>query len=183
MQKNNLWLRSFQSRNKQMIHVRPIQAGDLDHFIDIFEHMGAESRYQRFNQTQNHLSPQKIKTEAQRMVDISLDGGAGLIAFTDRPVQKEIPVAVARYVLIDAQTAEIAMSVRDDMHGQGIGTTLFNLLLAEAEQAGIQKIVGMLQNNNTGMWVLFDRIPYPVTRILDGTISDIEIDLTKTKKT
>ncbi|NJN55439.1 MAG: hypothetical protein HC804_12195 [Anaerolineae bacterium] len=39
---------------------------------------------------------------------------------------------------MDQQTAEIAMSIRDDMQGLGIGTWLLGLAIEDARTAGIQ---------------------------------------------
>ena len=183
IEKNDLWLTSFQAKNNKILQVRYVLPGDEVHFIDIFEHMGEESRYQRFNQSQSNLSINKIRTEAQRMVEVTVENGLGLIAFGEVAGETAVPIAAARYIKMNEKTAEVAMSVRDDMHGQGIGTILFNLLLEEAKKNGLTKLVGMMQNSNTAMWIVFDRLPYPVTRIPDGTVSDIEIDLTRFKET
>ena len=177
----NVWVSSFHAKNNQKVDVRYVLPGDEPHFIDIFEHMSEESRYQRFNQTHNNLSVQKMVTEAHQMIEVTTHNGNGLIAFAAGDGEEVIPVAVARYVKMDEETAEAAMSVRDDMHGQGIGSILFRQLVEEAKRNGIKTLVGMMQNSNTAMWVIFDRLPYPVKRIPDGTVSDIEIDLTQFK--
>ena len=181
IEKEKIWLTTFHSKNNKKINVRYIVPGDEAFFIDIFEHMGEESRYQRFNQTHNNLSLQKMRTEAQQMIDVTMHNGRGLIAFAELDGETAVPVAAARYVKLDEETAEAAMSVRDDMHGQGLGTILFRQLVEEAKRNGIKTLVGLMQNSNTAMWVIFDRLPYPVKRIPDGTVSDIEIDLTQFK--
>ena len=183
----NVWVSSFHAKNNKKINVRHVLPGDERYFIDIFEHMSEESRYQRFNQTHNNLSLQRKNTEAHQMIEVTTHNGSGLIAFMEEDEETvngrttAVPVAVARYVKMDEDTAEAAMSVRDDMHGQGIGSILFRQLVEEAKRNGIKTLVGMMQNSNTAMWVIFDRLPYPVKRIPDGTVSDIEIDLTQFK--
>lgn len=176
-----VWVSSFHAKNNKRINVRYVLPGDEAYFIDIFEHMSEESRYQRFNQTHNNLSLQKMKAEAHQMIEVTLHNGNGLIAFAEVEGETAVPIAVARYVKMDEETAEAAMSVRDDMHGQGIGTILFKQLIEEAKRDGLNTLVGLMQNSNTAMWVIFDRLPYPVKRTPDGTVSDIEIDLTQFK--
>ena len=181
MQRDNLWLTSFLTRNGFDVKVRYLHSGDTPHLLDVFNHMGEESRYQRFNQSIEGMSTKRIWDEASQIAETTLADNRGLIAFADLPDQAHAPIAVARYVHISPEKAEVAMSVRDDMQGQGVGTTLLNLLLEEAKSAGLQTLVGMLQNSNSGMWVVFDRIPYVVRRMPDGVVSDVEIDLTKLK--
>ena len=183
MQRDNLWLTSFLTRNGFDVKVRYLHSGDAPQLLDVFNHMGEESRYQRFNQSVDGLSAKRICDEALQIAEATLADNRGLIAFADLPDQAHAPIAVARYVHVSPEQAEVAMSVRDDMQGQGVGTTLLNLLLEEAKSAGLQKLVGMLQNNNMGMWVVFDRMPYEVKRLPDGVVSDVEIDLTRLKKT
>lgn len=181
MQEENLWLTSFSTRNNIQVNVRFLQTEDVPLLIDIFEHMGEESRYQRFNQSVENLSQKRIWDEAAQIVEMSTSQGKGFIAFVDMPHQSNVPIAVARYVHMSADKAEVAMSVRDDFQGQGVGTVLFNFLLDEAKKSGLHSLVGMLLNNNMGMWIVFDRIPYKVTRVLDGIVSDVEVHLNELK--
>ena len=182
MHEENLWLTSFSTRNNIQVKVRFLQKEDAPLLIDIFEHMGEESRYQRFNQSVENLSQKRIRDEAMHMVETTTSNGKGLIAFVDLPYQGNVPIAVARYVHMSADKAEAAMSVRDDFQGQGVGSVLFNLLLEEAQKNGLHSLVGMLQNGNMGMWIVFDRIPYKVTRVLDGFVSDVEVHLNELKR-
>jgi acetyltransferase len=181
MHEEKLWLTSFSTRNNIQVKVRFLQTDDAPLLLDIFERMGEESRYQRFNQSVENLSEKRIRDEADLIVETTTANGSGLIAFADLPEQGEVPVAAARYVHLSPEKAEVAMSVRDDFQGQGIGTTLLNLLLEEAKKRGLRSLVGMLQNSNTGMWIVFDRIPYKVTRVLDGFVSDVEVHLNELK--
>ncbi len=181
MHEEKLWLTSFSTRNNIQVKVRFLQTDDAPLLLDIFDHMGEESRYQRFNQSVENLSQKRIQDEANHIVDTTTANGSGLIAFADLPHQGEVPIAAARYVHISPDKAEVAMSVRDDFQGQGIGTILFNLLLEEAKKRGLSSLVGMLQNSNTGMWIVFDRVPYKVTRVLDGFVSEVEVHLNELK--
>ena len=182
MHEENLWLTSFSTRNNILVKVRFLQTDDAPLLIDIFEHMGKESRYQRFNQSVDNLSKKRILDEAEHIVETSTSNGKGFIAFVDLPDRSNVPIAVARYVYMSADKAEAAMSVRDDFQGQGVGSVLFNLLLDEAKKNDLRSLVGMLLNSNTGMWIVFDRIPYKVTRVLDGFVSEIEVHLNDLKR-
>ena len=173
------WLTTFQARNGVPLRVRHLEYDDAPYLVDLFEHMGPDSRYRRFLQSLDNPSPARVWQEAERIAQAARPYNAGLIAFADLPGEPNAPVGVARYMQIEPGTAEAAMSVRDDMQGQGVGTFLFKMLVEEARKNGVRKLVGTVQNSNKAIWIVFDRIPYPLTRRLTGAESEVEIDLTK----
>lgn len=175
------WLTTYYARNGTQLRVRHLEYNDAPYLVDLFEHLGPDSRYQRFLQSLDHPSAVRVWQEAEKIAQAARPFNDGLIAFADLPGEPEAPVGVARYMQVDPGVAEVAMSVRDDMQGQGVGTYLFRLLVEEARQQGVRKLVGTVRNDNKAMWIVFDRIPYPLTRHLTGTESEVEIDLTKRK--
>jgi len=160
-----------------MIQVRRIQPDDVPYLVDIFEHMSSESRYRRFHQSVDHVSPSRVWTEAERIAQADPKTSDGLIAFADLPDEPDAPVAAARYVRLEPHVAEVAISVRDDLQNIGIGSQLLQLLAQEAKAAGIQKLVGTVQNNNEPMWRILEHLAFAVTRTPHGAVSEIEIDL------
>ncbi|MCP4422193.1 MAG: GNAT family N-acetyltransferase, partial [Chloroflexi bacterium] len=68
-------------------------------------------------------------------------------------------------------------SVRDDMQGQGIGGRLLTMILELAQIVGIETVIGTVQNENEPIWHLFSQLPFPITRTIEGTESEIGIDL------
>ncbi|HID51913.1 MAG TPA: GNAT family N-acetyltransferase [Anaerolineae bacterium] len=176
------WLTTFQARNGIQLRVRHLEYDDAPYLVDLFAHMGPDSRYRRFLQSLDNPSPTRVWQEAERIAHAVRPYNDGLIAFADLPGEPNAPVGVARYMQMEPGVAEVAMSVRDDMQGQGVGTYLFRLLVEEARKNGVRKLVGTVQNNNKAMWIVFDRIPYPLTRQLTGTESEVEIDLTARKE-
>jgi GNAT superfamily N-acetyltransferase len=85
-------------------------------------------------------------------------------------------------VWLSGKTAEVAMSVRDDRQGQGIGKRLLSMVLELAQLMGAETVIGTIQNDNMPIWHLFDQLPYPMQRTIDGTESEIVIDLTREKE-
>ena len=88
------------------------------------------------------------------------------------------PIAGARYDRLSADTAEIAISVRDDMQRRGIGSELLRFITEKARQEGIRRLVATFRAENRGVWALFGHSPYPVTREIHGAEVDAVIDLT-----
>ena len=171
----------FTTRNGLPVWVRLLRQKDTSHLVDLFEHMGPESRYRRFHQPTDNVPESQVWAEAERIATAVADEQLGLIAFATLPGEGEVAVGVARIVWLSDSVAEVAMSVRDDCQGQGIGKRLLDMVLELAQIAGAESIVGLIQNDNEPIWRLFDQLPYPLTRTIEGTESEIVIDLTRKK--
>ncbi|WP_420643921.1 GNAT family N-acetyltransferase [Candidatus Leptofilum sp.] len=171
----------FLSKDGLPVWVRLLRQKDAAHLVDLFEHMGAESRYRRFHQPMDDVTPDQVWDEAKKIATAVPEEQLGLIAFSELPGEGEVAVGAARIVWLSDNKAEIAMSVRDDRQGQGIGRRLLTMVLELARITGAESVVGLVQNDNEPMWYLFDQLPYPMKRTVDGTESEIEIDLTSEK--
>lgn len=164
------------------VWVRLLRQKDAHYLVDLFEHMGPESRYRRFHQSTENVPTAQIWAEAERIATAVPDEQLGLIAFSLLPGEGESAVGVARVVWLSGKTAEVAMSVRDDRQGQGIGKRLLSMVLELAQLMGAEMVVGTIQNENMPIWHLFDQLPYPMQRTIEGTESEIVIDLTREKE-
>ncbi|MCB9008187.1 MAG: GNAT family N-acetyltransferase [Ardenticatenaceae bacterium] len=172
----------FRTKDGIEVWVRLLRSKDAHHLVDLFEHMGPESRYRRFHQPTDHVTPEQVWAEAEKIATAVPEEQLGLIAFSTLPGEGEAAVGVARIVWLSETTAEVAMSVRDDRQGQGIGQRLLPMVLELAQMTGAEAVVGTIQNDNTAIWHLFDQLPYAMQRTIEGTESEIVIDLTREKE-
>lgn len=170
-------IHTFRDKSGRKVHVRRLLPDDAPYLVDIFEHMGSESRYRRFHQTVDRVSDQRMWHEAETIAHGTEYVQTGLIAFADLLGQRNAPVGVARYVSTEPREAEVAISVRDDMHGQGIGTQLMRLLTDEAFREGYVRLTATILNDNPAIWRVFDKLPYKVLRMPEGNFSNIMIVL------
>ena len=177
--KTRTMFNTFIAKDGLEIRVRHLAYDDAVYLVDIFEHMSADSRYRRFHQTTDHIQPGRIWLEAENIAHMDEKRQEGLLAFADLPDHPNAPVGAARYVCLGEGVAETAVSVRDDMHNNGIGGALLLLLVEEARERGIKKLVADVMNNNTGVLIILNKLPYVVNRKMDGASSTIEIDLTR----
>ncbi|MBP6017234.1 MAG: GNAT family N-acetyltransferase [Candidatus Promineofilum sp.] len=176
----NTFYNKFETKNGLIVKTRPITSEDAPYLVDIFEHMGPESRYNRFLQTAEHVDMDRIWKEAEKIADISDDGSTGYLAFVDLPEQPQAPVGGARYIRMSSTQAEFAVSVRDDMQSMGIGTHLLRLLIESALDDGVEQWVGTIENNNTPMWALLRKLGYRLERQPEGNYSVVTIYIQET---
>ncbi|MGW8318191.1 MAG: N-acetyltransferase family protein [Candidatus Promineifilaceae bacterium] len=168
---------TFRTKDGQQLWVRPLRADDAHHLVDLFEHMGSESRYLRFNVSLNNLDPAVVWSEAKRLavVDPSRDGG--WLAFADLPAGPETPVAGVRYVRVSDDVAEASLVVRDDMQNQGVGTELLRFLVTQAQKAGIREMRATVQRINRPLWHLLRRSGLDITYESEGSLTNISVRL------
>lgn len=171
---------SFETKAGITVHVRPMTAEDAPYLVDLFEHMGTDSRYNRFMQAVDNVDIDRVWVEAEHIAKQTNGKNCGLVAFADLPDRNSTPVGAARYVRISSQQAEIAVSVRDDMQHMGIGTHLLRLLIQVAAEQGIEQLVGTVQNNNTPMWSMLKKLGHRMERQPEGSYSQITIHVEET---
>jgi RimJ/RimL family protein N-acetyltransferase len=150
--------------------VRPIGAGDKAALTGLFDHLGEQSRYQRFLTAISELSDSQLRylTEVdhhdhEALLATAPDGSA---------------VGVARFVRLDDPTlAEAAVAVVDEWQGRGLGTTLTQLLAERAREEGVERFAALLLAGNEQMHdVLASLGPSHVISREAGTVQ-IEVDI------
>lgn len=167
----------FRTENDLLVRVRPLRAADAPLLIDIFEHLGADSRYQRFNLPLSSPDPAWVEATAAELADVDAAQGAGWLALADLPEEPNAPVAGARYLLVGPETAEVSVTVRDDLQGMGIGTRLLKYLAQEAYKAGVRTLAGTVQSNNINLWRSLANLDVPIKRERQGTHTRLEVEL------
>lgn len=171
------FVHTFQTKDGIPVKVRPLQPEDTAYLIDIFENMGVESRYARFNVPMENLDSEMIQQEAAEIAHIERPENDGWLAFADLPGRPDTPVAGIRYIRTAEGEAEVAISVRDDMQNKGIGTALLIFLFNQAKKAGITRLVALAQRSNRPLLQILTKAPYPIKRTPDGSNVYLEVEL------
>lgn len=177
---NYTYIDSFETRTGIIINVRPLLAEDAPYLVDLFEHMGSESRYNRFMQAVDNVGIDQVWVEAERIAKQTNGQSCGLVAFADMTDRKDTPVGAARFVKLSSHQAEIAVSVRDDMQHMGIGTHLLNMLIKLAAEQGIDQLFGTIQNSNASMWAMLKKLGHRMERQPEGSYSIVTIHVHET---
>jgi acetate---CoA ligase (ADP-forming) len=150
-------------RDGATLRLRAPTSDDADALVAFFAGLSAASRHSRFH--------------GARRVDYALiehlfeaDGRGALIAVVDE--QEERIVALAEYAhLRDAETAEVAFAVADELQGHGVGARLLEQLAARAAADGVKRFVADVLPENDHMLQVFADAGFEVSRALaDGEV-------------
>lgn len=144
-------------RDGSTIRCRPLRASDRSKLLDGFEHLSPDSRYRRFFSPTPRLTPSMLK----RLFD--LDGHDRFAVGAERLRLGWLGGAglgVARFIRLpeSRDTAEIAVSIVDEVQGQGLGTILMHELAAAARDHGITRFVAWVQPDNEPMKSLIAKL-------------------------
>ena len=136
--------RELTLRDGSRIDVRPIAPSDAPTLRASFERLSDESRYRRFLTPMPHLGARLVRylTEVDHHDHealVALEHGTGT------------GVGVARFVRLDGDTAEAAVTVADDWHGRGVATLLLESLAVRAREEGVRRFVAVMLPENQEM--------------------------------
>jgi len=144
------------------ITVRPIRPEDANLEQAFVQNLSPESRYFRFMQSLDSLSPLMLA----RFTQIDYDREMALIAVLKEHTSDARFVGVARYVgNPDRHSCEFALTVSDDWQKHGIGRELMRRLMEIARDRGIEVMEGEVLTNNTKMLRLCERLGFRVARV------------------
>lgn len=127
--------------------IRPVLPQDADLVQTFVRELSSRSRHSRFFRALNELPPNLLTQFTQIDYNDSLalvaeifDGG------------REVVVGDGRYVVGgDRRSAELALAVRDEWQGQGIGRLLLDRLVARASAQGLALLHGQVLPSNDAM--------------------------------
>lgn len=124
-------------RDGSPIFLRLVRPDDKEMLRTGFEKLSDESRYRRFFTPKPTLSERELRylTEMDNVSHLAIGAGR-------RVGDIEEGVGVARMVRLseDDDIAEAAIAVIDDVQGKGLGSLLFQRLVAAAQERGIRRI-------------------------------------------
>jgi GNAT superfamily N-acetyltransferase len=160
-------------RDGTKVLFRRIRPDDKERLQQGFLRLSPGSRYRRFFRHLDRLSEQQLEYLTE--VDFE-DHYAWIASLPDTP--NEEGVGVARWIRIpnDPEVAEGAVTVIDDFHNQGIGSTLLWLAGRSAIRKGVKAFRIWVQAENHPMLQILDELDVHPSG-WEGGISEIDIPL------
>jgi len=130
------------------VTVRPIRPEDAEIEQDFVQNLSAESKYFRFMQSMDKLTPLMLA----RFTQIDYDREMALVAVINEHTPEARILGVARYVSNpDKQSCEFALTIADEWQQRGIGRQLMQRLMTVARDRGIEIMEGEVLSNNSKM--------------------------------
>lgn len=158
------------------ISFRRLRPEDAPYIVDLFQHLGPESRYQRFQIPLEHPDPAWVEKTARDLANVKAPG-EGWLAFADLPGQPGACIGGGRFIATGEGVAEASVTVRDDFQGQGLGSQILRLLFDEARKAGIRTLTAYVQSPNRAIFAMLAHFDLPYRRSTHQGVTMIEVDL------
>lgn len=129
------------------ITIRAIRPEDAEIEQSFVRKLSPQSKYFRFMQTLNELTPEMLI----RFTQLDYNRELALIAVQEKS-GKELELGVARYVMNpDGKSCEFALVVADEWQRRGIGSQLMTRLMEAAQDRGFNSMDGEILADNQKM--------------------------------
>jgi len=152
------------------VTIRPIRPEDAE-MEQVFVHnLSEQSRYFRFMETLQELSPEMLV----RFTQIDYDREMAFVAVTDDGQGGELELGVTRYALgPDGDTGEFAVVVADEWRRRGLGARLVTILMQTARVRGLRALEGEVLSANSGMLGLARNLGFTVRNTDDPEVKRV----------
>jgi acetyltransferase len=162
-------------RDGTAVRLRLVAPEDKPLILGGFEKMSPESRYARFLVPKQRLTPDELRylTEVDQEDHFAL----GAVREEGDGHGEPVGLGIARFIRLDATTAEAAIAVVDDVHGQGLGKLLFLRLVAAAAERGIERFRLEVLCSNAAMHELVRKISPEHTVEVHSGVTTIDLAL------
>lgn len=167
-------IENYQLANGCNVVIRPIRPEDAVMEKDFVHRLSACTKYFRFMQALQELTPEMIV----RFTQIDYDREMAFVVVTeDQRLQREL--GVGRYVINpDGHSVEFALVVADDCQRLGVGSKLLKTLMQSAKNKGIHFFEGEVLAINVPMLSLVKKLGFSVETVADeGEIVRVVKDL------
>ena len=154
---------NWQLSDGSNIVIRPIRPEDAELEQAFVRELSEESRYFRFMNSIQELSPAMLV----RFTQIDYSREIALLAVKEthghKTDQKELEVGVARYATNpDGESCEFAIVIADNMHGKGLGSKLMTVLMDAARERGLKVMQGEVLSQNSHMLKLMKNLGFTI---------------------
>ena len=163
-------------KNGLPVTLRELRPDDRERMARAVRGLDAQSIYTRL------FSHRKELTDAglDRIMRIDPQSEVVMVTTTGSGADEAI-IGAARYVVTadtPVRKAEIAFTVEEDHHGQGIAGRLLQALAAVARDRGIAVFEADVLSENPSMLRVFERTGWPLRKRSEGGVVHLELALT-----
>jgi RimJ/RimL family protein N-acetyltransferase len=141
--------------------LRPVRISDEPLLKDFFYSLSDQSSYRRFFSLRRDMPHERL----QEFVVIDYTRELVILVVREEENKTDEILAVGQYAIDEkSHSAEVALVVRDDHQGQGIGTELLSYLAQLARQNGLLGFTAEVLTENRAMLRLFEKMGFDIQR-------------------
>ena len=163
-------------RNGMEVSVRAIRPDDKNRLATAFKNLEPESIYTRFFHHKKLLSDAELKAATE----LDFESAVALVMTTGEG-EAETIIGGGRYVAVDdtgpSRAAEVAFTVEEDYHRQGIARILLQHLASIAREKGLSCFVAEVLPENRGMLAVFSKCGLPIKTEHGGDAVHVTLSL------
>jgi RimJ/RimL family protein N-acetyltransferase len=165
-------------RNGTQVKIRSIRPDDKQRLAIAFKNLDPESIYTRFFHHKKMLTEEELKSATE----LDFESTVALVV-TIGEGDMETIIGAGRYVVIDgggaARSAEVAFTVEEDYHRQGMARILLQHLAVIAREKGLARFMAEVLPENRGMLTVFSKSGLPMKTAHGGDAVHVTLLLTE----
>ncbi len=158
--------------NRKSLEVRPLLPSDEFESRHFYYSLQEDSIYYRFFNKRKVFSRKMLQ---QQWAAVDYKRNMSLIALMQMGKRKQI-VAIGSYAEAGEDAAEVAFLVREDLHGQGIGTFLLTALEKIARENNYTRFLATVLAENEKMLYVFQK-KYPDAKFIRSGTGEVEVQM------
>lgn len=158
------------------ILLRPVKMTDEPLLKDFFYSLSDESMYKRFISARKDMPHERLQEFA--VIDYTTD--MVILAVMEHEDREEV-IGIGQYGIEETHTAEVALVVRDDYQGQGIGTEILAYLTQLAKRRGLLGFTAEVLVDNKEMLSLFEKMGFDIKKRSAAGVHGLTLGFTDRK--
>jgi RimJ/RimL family protein N-acetyltransferase len=159
-------------RDGRSICIRALHPRHRSAVLEAVKRTSAKSLFRRFFGPRREFSESEIRF----FLNVDFVNHVAIIAEIDENGKAAV-VGGARFIKLDAETAEMAFAVIDPYQGHGIGKMLMHHIAVLARAAGIRKLVAEVLPENTPMLKVMEKSGLPMTTRRESKVVHVALAL------
>lgn len=165
-------------KNGVAVTIRAIRPDDKKRIAEAFKNLERESIYTRFFRFKSYLTDEELKS----VTEVDFENVVALVV-TIGEGEDETIIGAGRYALFDpseaSRSAEVAFTVEEDYHGQGIANRLLRSLAHIAREKGVSQFEAEVLPENRPMLAVFARSGLPMRKSFGDGVVHVTLLLTE----
>jgi acyl-CoA hydrolase/RimJ/RimL family protein N-acetyltransferase len=166
-------LETYRTTNKgTKVFMRPVKIDDEPILKEFFYSLSDQSVYRRFISSRKDMPHERL----QDMVVIDYTREINLLAFIEGD-HKDVCVGLGQLGIDEnSHTAEVAFTVRDDFHNQGIGTALLEYMTMLAKREGLLGFTAEVLVENRPMLRVFEKMGFNIQKRSSSGVFELKME-------